>query len=78
MRVHEELLNLAFAEEEAVTHHIKVLEDELKILHKKREEFRLNNKDEISLLLAKPRSLARLEAKAKSMGDDLKKIMEDL
>ncbi|MCI40032.1 hypothetical protein A2U01_0061264, partial [Trifolium medium] len=59
-------------------HRIKVLEDELKILHKKREEFRLSNKDEISLLLAKPRSLARLEAEAKSMGDDLKKIMEDL
>ncbi|MCI75029.1 hypothetical protein A2U01_0096295, partial [Trifolium medium] len=39
MQVHEELLNLAFAEEEAVIHHIKVLEDELKILHKKREDF---------------------------------------
>ncbi|MCI63990.1 hypothetical protein A2U01_0085247, partial [Trifolium medium] len=39
MQVHEELLNLAFAEEEAVSHRIKVLEDELKILHKKREEF---------------------------------------
>ncbi|MCI80335.1 hypothetical protein A2U01_0101606, partial [Trifolium medium] len=33
MRVHEELLNLAFVEEEAVIHRIKVLEDELKILH---------------------------------------------
>ncbi|MCI45505.1 hypothetical protein A2U01_0066744, partial [Trifolium medium] len=33
MRVHEELLNLAFAEEEAVSHRIKVLEDELNILH---------------------------------------------
>ncbi|MCI93055.1 hypothetical protein A2U01_0114353, partial [Trifolium medium] len=32
MRVHEELLNLAFAEEEAVIHRIKVLEDELKLL----------------------------------------------
>ncbi|MCI85532.1 hypothetical protein A2U01_0106811, partial [Trifolium medium] len=31
MRVHEELLNLSFAEEEAVSHRIKVLEDELKI-----------------------------------------------
>ncbi|MCI98190.1 hypothetical protein A2U01_0119493, partial [Trifolium medium] len=32
VRVHEELLNLNFAEEEAVIHRIKVLEDELKIL----------------------------------------------
>ncbi|MCI54690.1 hypothetical protein A2U01_0075940, partial [Trifolium medium] len=78
MRVHEELLNLAVAEEEAVIHRIKVLEDELKILHKKREDFCLSNKDEISLLLAKRRSLARLEAKTRNMGDDLKKIMEDL
>ncbi|MCI85351.1 hypothetical protein A2U01_0106630, partial [Trifolium medium] len=38
----------------------------------------LSNKDEISLLLAKRRSLARLEARTKNMGDDLKKIMEDL
>ncbi|MCI68106.1 hypothetical protein A2U01_0089365, partial [Trifolium medium] len=37
MRVHEELLHLAIAEEETVIHRIKVLEDELKILHKKRE-----------------------------------------
>ncbi|MCI67106.1 hypothetical protein A2U01_0088364, partial [Trifolium medium] len=74
MRVHEELLNLAFAEEEAVIHRIKVLEDELKLLHKKREEFSLSNKDEISLLLAKHRSLARLEARTKNLGDDLKKI----
>ncbi|MCI74692.1 hypothetical protein A2U01_0095956, partial [Trifolium medium] len=71
-------LNLAFAEEEAVIHHIKVLEDELKILHKKREDFCLSNKEEISLLLAKRRSLARLEAKTRNMGDDLKKITEDL
>ncbi|MCI84953.1 hypothetical protein A2U01_0106231, partial [Trifolium medium] len=48
MWVHEELLNLAFAEEEAVLHRIKVLEDKLKILHKKREDFCLSNKDEIS------------------------------
>ncbi|MCI92109.1 hypothetical protein A2U01_0113405, partial [Trifolium medium] len=68
----------AFAEEEAVIHRIKVLEDELKTLHKKREEFCLSNKDEISLLLAKRRSLERLEAKTRNMGDDLKKIMEDL
>ncbi|MCI77989.1 hypothetical protein A2U01_0099259, partial [Trifolium medium] len=54
------------------------MEDELKLLHKKREEFSLSNKVEISLLLAKRRSLARLEARTKNMGDDLKKIMEDL
>ncbi|MCI96074.1 hypothetical protein A2U01_0117373, partial [Trifolium medium] len=30
MRVHEELINLAFAEEEAMSRRIKVLEDELK------------------------------------------------
>ncbi|MCI65577.1 hypothetical protein A2U01_0086835, partial [Trifolium medium] len=56
----------------------KVLEDEVKILHKKRGDFCLSNKDEISLLLEKRRSLARLEAKTINMGDDLKKIMEDL
>ncbi|MCI88612.1 hypothetical protein A2U01_0109899, partial [Trifolium medium] len=49
----------------------------MKILHKKREDFCLSNKDEISLLLAKRRSLARLEARTRNMGDDLKKIMED-
>ncbi|MCI57681.1 hypothetical protein A2U01_0078932, partial [Trifolium medium] len=38
----------------------------------------LSNKDEISLLLAKRRSLARLEAKTRNMGDDLKKITKDL
>ncbi|MCI81905.1 hypothetical protein A2U01_0103179, partial [Trifolium medium] len=70
MRVHEELLNLAFAGEEAVIQRIKVLEDEQEILHKKREDFCLSNKDEISLLLAKRRSLARLEARTKNMGDD--------
>ncbi|MCI78668.1 hypothetical protein A2U01_0099939, partial [Trifolium medium] len=46
--------------------------------HKKREDFCLSNKDEISLLLVKRRSLARLEAKTRNMGDDPKKIMEDL
>ncbi|MCI82287.1 hypothetical protein A2U01_0103561, partial [Trifolium medium] len=50
----------------------------MKILHKKRDDFCLSNKDEISLMLAKRRSFARLEAKTRNMGDDLKKIMEDL
>jgi hypothetical protein len=36
MRVQEELLNLAFTEEEAVIHRMKALEDELKILAKKK------------------------------------------
>ncbi|MCI65419.1 hypothetical protein A2U01_0086677, partial [Trifolium medium] len=70
--------NLAFAEEEAVIHRIKVLEDELEILHKKREEFHLSNKDEISRLLAKRRSMACLEVKTKNLGDDLRRINEDL
>ncbi|MCI86665.1 hypothetical protein A2U01_0107946, partial [Trifolium medium] len=67
-----------FAEEEAVNHRIKVLEEELKTLYKKREEFHQSNKDEISRLLAKRRNMARLDAKTKNLGDDLKRINEDL
>ncbi|MCI45378.1 hypothetical protein A2U01_0066617, partial [Trifolium medium] len=59
-------------------HRIKILEDELKTLHKKREEFHLGNKDEISRLLVKRRSMARLEVKTKNLGEDLKRINEDL
>ncbi|GAU39166.1 hypothetical protein TSUD_147880 [Trifolium subterraneum] len=78
MRLHEELHNLAFIEEEAVTHRMKVLEDELKVLSKKKEELHLSNKDEIAILLAKRRNLARLEVKTKDLGEGLKKIIEDL
>jgi hypothetical protein len=78
MRVYEELLNLAFTEEEAVTHRMNVLEDELKILAKKKEELRVSKKDEISAFLFKRRELARLEDKTKTMGEGFKKINEDL
>ncbi|MCI91518.1 hypothetical protein A2U01_0112812, partial [Trifolium medium] len=40
MRIHEELLNLTFAEEETVTTRMKSLEEELKILTEKKEAFR--------------------------------------
>ncbi|MCI30059.1 hypothetical protein A2U01_0051268, partial [Trifolium medium] len=50
MRIHEELLNLAFAEEETVTNRMKVLEEELKTLAEKKEAFRVSNKDEISIM----------------------------
>jgi hypothetical protein len=78
MRVHEELMNLAFTEEEAVTHRMKVLEEELKVLAKKKEELRVSNKDEISVLLFKRRELARLEIKTKTLGESLKKINDNL
>ncbi|GAU47873.1 hypothetical protein TSUD_404450, partial [Trifolium subterraneum] len=78
MRVHEELMNLAFTEEEAVTHRMKVLEEELKMLAKKNEELCVSNKDEISALLFKRRELARLEIKTKTLGESLKKINDDL
>ncbi|MCI74234.1 hypothetical protein A2U01_0095498, partial [Trifolium medium] len=55
MRIHEELLNLAFAEEETVTTRMKALEGELKVLTEKNEAFRVSNKDEIAILLAKRR-----------------------
>jgi hypothetical protein len=78
MRFHEALLNLAFTEEEAVTHRMKVLEDESKVLAKKKEELRVCNKDEISALLFKRCELARLEVKTKTLGESLKKINDDL
>ncbi|MCI91971.1 hypothetical protein A2U01_0113267, partial [Trifolium medium] len=37
MRIHEELFNLAFAEEETVTTRMKALEEELKTLAEKKE-----------------------------------------
>ncbi|GAU50313.1 hypothetical protein TSUD_136090 [Trifolium subterraneum] len=78
MRVHVELMNLAFTEEDAVTHRMKVLEEELKVLSKKKEELHVSNKDDISALLFKRRELARLEIKTKTLGESLKKINDDL
>ncbi|MCH79991.1 hypothetical protein A2U01_0000753 [Trifolium medium] len=78
MRIHEELLNLAFTEEEAVTKRMKALEDELNALVQKKEEFRVSNKDEIVILLAKRHDFARLQVKTKHLELELKTTEEDL
>ncbi|MCI44747.1 hypothetical protein A2U01_0065986, partial [Trifolium medium] len=67
----------AFSEEEAIDRRIKMLEEELKLLFKKKEAFRVGTQEDVSKLLGKRRTLARLESKRKSLGDNLSKIMED-